>query len=348
MEEIVARKTRLFFGMLIFFSSIIFGMHVAGQTPPLPPPSASGAPSGAPPGPGTPAQAPAPSSATNGQPANLPAADGTSSGGQPTVSPADIQKMIKDGGGAVMQTPPGSPEMIPAFGAGSMKHFSEPDTKSFQKEKEKEKPKVFVPSDVETVVPHQVKQTDPRAVLHTSMGDITIRLFQNYAPKNVHAFVDLARGDREFTDVKTGRTARRPFYTDLTFHRVVNGFFIQTGCPRGDGRGGPGFFTPDEITSTLQFNKPGIVAMAPERDSKAERKDSNGSQIFITVKSMPEWDGKFTIIGEVEKGMRVVRKISEVKTGPTERPIRRVFLNSIEIFDDASSNTAAEKKDSAQ
>jgi len=336
MEEIVARNTRLFFGTLIFCFSIAFGMHVAGQTPPPGAPPLGGAP------------------ALPGLPPTMPTVGAPAAG---TALPADLQNALNGArggqplpGGAAPAT---GKDMVPAFGPAALQHLESPEeaaAKERAKEHEKEKAKsaVFVPSDVETIIPHQVKQSDPRAVLRTSMGDITIRLFQNYAPKNVHAFIDLARGDREFTDVKTGRTVRRPFYVDLTFHRVVNGFLIQTGCPLGNGRGGPGFSTADEVSQTLQFNKPGIVAMAPQREGKSERKDSNGSQFFITVAPMPEWDGKFTIIGEVEKGMRVVNKISQARTGPTERPIKRVFLNSVEIFDEPTPNMAGDKKEPAQ
>lgn len=191
----------------------------------------------------------------------------------------------------------------------------------------------FVPSEVESYAPIPVKVDDPRMVLKTSMGTITIRLYPAIAPQNVRNVIELARGEREFIDAHTSKRARRPYYTNLTFHRVVPGFLIQTGCPFGNGRGGPGYYVADEFHPSARFNEAGIVAMAPQRDGAKMRKDANGSQFFITLGPMPDADDKFTIIGRVERGMDVVRRISQVKTGPTDRPIRRVFLNSVEIID---------------
>ncbi len=169
------------------------------------------------------------------------------------------------------------------------------------------------------------------------MGDITIKLDKIKAPRTVAHFVALARGDREFVDVKTSKRVKKPFYNGLIFHRVVKGFLIQTGCPFGNGRGGPGDIATigDEIKPMMKFDRPGIVAMAPMREGNgtATRKDSNGSQFFISLKEMPEWEGKFTILGEVEEGMDVVQKISNVKVGPTERPIKRVYLTAVDIFE---------------
>jgi peptidyl-prolyl cis-trans isomerase A (cyclophilin A) len=295
----------------VFIMAIAFGMHVVGQTPP-----------------------PASMPATNMPVPNM---QGLPAGGsQP--SPAELQNMLRGQTSTPQGTTGGQqPDTVPAFGGAAAKYAdgigNEDSAKPTPPKKE-----VFVPSQVETFVPAQAKAVDPRIVLHTSLGDITIRLYQNYAPKNVHTIVDLARGDREFTDVKTGRPVRRPFYNDLIFHRVVPSFLVQTGCPYGTGHGGPGFTTPDEINTALRFNKAGMVAMAPAHESeKKERKDSNGSQFFITLKPMPEWDDKFTIVGTVEKGMSVVEKIAKSPTGPTDRPIRRVYLNSVDVIEDQSS-----------
>jgi peptidyl-prolyl cis-trans isomerase A (cyclophilin A) len=173
---------------------------------------------------------------------------------------------------------------------------------------------------------------DLHAILKTSLGEIEIKFYDRLAPNNVKNFVSLAKGERETVDVKTGRKVMRPFYDSLTFHRVVKGFLIQSGCPFGNGRGGPGYTVPDEINDTLHHDKAGIVSMAPARKDSVLQKDTNGSQFFITLKPIPELDGKATIIGEVVKGMSVVEKISRVPTGPTERPIKRVFLNSVSII----------------
>ncbi|RYZ68609.1 MAG: peptidylprolyl isomerase, partial [Proteobacteria bacterium] len=161
------------------------------------------------------------------------------------------------------------------------------------------------------------------------------------APQTVAHFIALAKGEKEFVDVKTSKRAKRPFYNGLIFHRVVRGYLIQTGCPFGTGRGGPGDIATikDEIVpGAMSFNRPGLVAMAPIRDATGLRttKDTNGSQFFITMKEMPTWDDQYTIFGEVEDGMDVVEKISNVKVGPTERPIKRIYLVAVDIIEGAT------------
>jgi peptidyl-prolyl cis-trans isomerase A (cyclophilin A) len=191
----------------------------------------------------------------------------------------------------------------------------------------------FQPSVVETTSPQLLKQKDPRAVIKTSMGNITIRLFSTQAPGSVRNFIALAKGEKEFIDVSTSRKTARPYYDGMTFHKVVPGQYIQTGCPYGTGRGGPGYTISDEIRSTLNFDKPGMVAMAPQREGAKNRENTNGSQFFITLDSIPSWNEAYTIIGEVEKGMDVVRKIGKVDVGPTDRPIRKVYIESIVVLE---------------
>jgi peptidyl-prolyl cis-trans isomerase A (cyclophilin A) len=194
--------------------------------------------------------------------------------------------------------------------------------------------KPFVPSVVETILPAPQRMLIPKAVLHTSMGEFTITLNIIDAPKLTQNLMDLVKGNKEFIDVTTSKKVKRPFYNGLFFHRVVSGFLIQGGCPFGTGRGGPGYSMPDENAANSKFDRPGLVAMAPEREGVTLKGDTNGSQFFITLREMPEWNGKFTIIGEVTKGMQVIEKIAKVKVGPTERPIRRVYINTMEIIDD--------------
>ena len=195
------------------------------------------------------------------------------------------------------------------------------------------KPQPFVPSEV---VQYQapVKLTEPRAVLRTSFGDIKIKLYSTKAPNLVKNFIELARGDREFVDVKTGKKDRKPYYENMLFHRVLKGHFIQTGCPYGTGRGGPGYTVEDEFNELVTFDRPGLVAMAPRRDGNKIAKNANGSQFLITLSPKPEWDGQISIIGEVEVGMDVVYKIASAKTGPTDRPFRKIYLRSVDVIDE--------------
>src|SRR5688572_23744846 len=104
-------------------------------------------------------------------------------------------------------------------------------------------------------------QGAPFAKLETNAGTIVIELFHDKAPMTVANFVGLARGLRKFKDAKTGEWVMRPFYDGLTFHRRVPKFMIQGGCPRGDGRGGPGYIFDDELHPELRHDQPGVVSM---------------------------------------------------------------------------------------
>jgi peptidyl-prolyl cis-trans isomerase A (cyclophilin A) len=166
------------------------------------------------------------------------------------------------------------------------------------------------------------------ATLHTSMGDIKVQLFPDHAPKTVRNFVELAEGKREWGDPETGEQTTRRFYDGLTFHRVIPGFMIQGGCPLGTGTGGPGYRFDDEIHPDLRFDRPWLLAMANAGAN------TNGSQFFITVNPrLPHLNGKHTIFGEVTDpaSQQVVNAISEVATGPMDRPITPVVVETVEI-----------------
>ncbi len=97
---------------------------------------------------------------------------------------------------------------------------------------------------------------DPVVIIKTSMGEISVKLFALEAPETVANFIDLAEGKKEFTDSKTGRKVKKPFYDNLTFHRVIKDFMIQGGCPLGTGSGSPGYTFEDEINAEhLGLNK---------------------------------------------------------------------------------------------
>jgi peptidyl-prolyl cis-trans isomerase A (cyclophilin A) len=192
-------------------------------------------------------------------------------------------------------------------------------------------------SEVISVLPPAQRAPEVRAVLRTSVGDITVRLDRLNAPHTANYFAGLAGGNIDFTDIKTSKPVKRPFYNGLVFHYVIKNMLIQTGDPFGNGRGGTGQTITDEIKPTMKFDRPGLVAMAPARDSGGTglAKNSNSSQFFITLKEMPEWNGQFTIFGEVEDGLDVVQKIANAKVGPTGRPIKRIYLVAVEIIESA-------------
>lgn len=165
------------------------------------------------------------------------------------------------------------------------------------------------------------------ATLHTNHGDIVIELFDDHAPKTVENFVGLATGTKEYADPSTGEKTTGNFYDGLTFHRVIDGFMIQGGCPRGDGRGGPGYTFGDEFHPELSFNKPYLLAMANAGPG------TNGSQFFITVAPTPHLNRRHTIFGEVkdEASQKVVDAIATTKTSFGDKPVEPVVIEKVTV-----------------
>jgi peptidyl-prolyl cis-trans isomerase B (cyclophilin B) len=120
--------------------------------------------------------------------------------------------------------------------------------------------------------------TELTATIHTSRGDIHVRLLPEHAPMTVANFVNLSQ---------------RGFYDGLAFHRVIADFMIQGGCPRGTGTGGPGYQFGDEFTRAVRHDRPGKLSMANAGPG------TNGSQFFITHVATPWLDDAHTIFGEV-------------------------------------------------
>ncbi len=168
---------------------------------------------------------------------------------------------------------------------------------------------------------------DTYATLKTNRGDIAIQLFPDHAPATVDNFVGLATGKKEFVDATSGETKTGNFYDGLTFHRVIQGFMIQGGCPRGDGRGGPGFQFKDEFHPELQFDRPYLLAMANAGPG------TNGSQFFITVGPTPHLNRKHTIFGEVKDAtsQQVVDAIATTQVGPMDQPAEPVVIESVTV-----------------
>jgi peptidyl-prolyl cis-trans isomerase A (cyclophilin A) len=163
------------------------------------------------------------------------------------------------------------------------------------------------------------------AIFETSQGNMVIKLLEKEAPKTVENFVGLAEGSREFTNEKTGKKEKRPFYDGLVFHRVIPDFMIQGGCPQGSGMGGPGYKFADEFHPSLKHSKPGKLSMANSGPN------TNGSQFFITVAPTPWLDNKHTIFGEVVEGQDVANKISTLPRDRNDRPNTAVTLNHVKI-----------------
>ena len=149
------------------------------------------------------------------------------------------------------------------------------------------------------------------AVLHTSVGALTVELHDDDAPKTVENFRKLA-GDG--------------FYDGLIFHRVIRDFMVQGGCPEGTGTGGPGYTFEDEINDHRIVR--GALAMANAGPN------TNGSQFFIVTTAEAPWlDGKHTVFGAVVDGMDVVDAIEATETDSDDRPVERLTIERVDLRD---------------
>jgi cyclophilin family peptidyl-prolyl cis-trans isomerase len=147
------------------------------------------------------------------------------------------------------------------------------------------------------------------ATIHTNHGAIEVELFDDDAPTTVENFRKLAADG---------------FYDGVVFHRVIPDFMIQGGDPTGTGSGGPGYQFDDEANEHKVVR--GALAMANAGPN------TNGSQFFIvTTEAAPWLDGKHTVFGRVTSGMDVVDAISDVGTGPGDRPRDDVVMERVEL-----------------
>ena len=160
---------------------------------------------------------------------------------------------------------------------------------------------------------------NPVVTITMENGDIIkAELYPEIAPNSVNNFISL---------VKKG------FYDGLIFHRVINGFMIQGGCPQGTGTGDPGYSIPGEFAQNGFKNdlahEPGILSMA-----RAMHPDSAGSQFFIMHKAAPHLDGAYAAFGKVIEGMDVVNAIAETDTDFRDRPLaeQKIVSMTVETF----------------
>jgi peptidyl-prolyl cis-trans isomerase A (cyclophilin A) len=163
------------------------------------------------------------------------------------------------------------------------------------------------------------------AVLRTSQGDITAHLFDKVTPHAVEMFVGVAQGTLAWKDPKSGAMVKRPLYDNITFHRVIRGEMIQSGDPTGSSGHDCGIHLPDEFFPGLQFNRSGKLAIANTGDP-----NSGSCQFFITDGPVPQWNGHYTIFGEVVMGQDVVSRISHASLHG-EKPLDPVKLEHVTI-----------------
>lgn len=158
----------------------------------------------------------------------------------------------------------------------------------------------------------------PVAVFKTSMGDFEAELYAKECPETVWNFINLAEGRQE-----TSREGN--FYDGLVFHRVIDGFVIQGGCPKGNGTGDPGYRFKDEFDPALRHDGEGILSMANAGPG------TNGSQFFITLGPTPHLDNRHSVFGKVVKGLDVVNTIGKVSTDAMDRPKAPVTIERLTI-----------------
>jgi len=145
-------------------------------------------------------------------------------------------------------------------------------------------------------------------VLETTMGTIILELYWDHAPVTCSNMCQLAK---------------RGYYDDTVFHRIIKDFMVQGGDPTGTGRGGESVYGKhfqDEIHKELKHTGAGILSMANSGPN------TNGSQFFISLAPCPWLDGKHTIFGRVAQGMKVVKQIGNVQTNQSDRPIADIKI----------------------
>ena len=157
---------------------------------------------------------------------------------------------------------------------------------------------------------------NPLVTIEMANGDIIkAELYPEIAPNTVNNFISL---------IKKG------FYDGLIFHRIINGFMIQGGCPEGSGMGGPGYgingeFRMNGFTNNLK-HAPGVLSMA-----RAMNPNSAGSQFFIMHKNSPHLDGQYAAFGQVTEGLEVVNKIAECAVDYNDRPLEPQAIKTVTV-----------------
>lgn len=158
-----------------------------------------------------------------------------------------------------------------------------------------------------------VKKERPVLVFETTQGNFEVTLFPDVAPKAVQNFLE---------------HAEEGYYNGTKFHRVIKGFMIQGGDPLGNGTGGQSIWGKtfeDEVSPQVQFDRPGLLAMANRGPN------TNGSQFFITTAPTQWLNQRHTIFGEVTQGYDVVKKIENIATGAQDKPLEDQKILSITL-----------------
>jgi peptidyl-prolyl cis-trans isomerase A (cyclophilin A) len=164
------------------------------------------------------------------------------------------------------------------------------------------------------------------AIIETNHGTLNCELFEKKAPKTVANFVGLARGKREYIDVKTGQPTRGAYFDGTTCHRLIPNFMMQCGDPTASGSGGPGYRFPDEFHPELRHTTGGMLSMANSGPS------TNGSQFFVTERATPHLDNRHAVFGRC-KEIELIKKITRLPKMDNDpsRPKEPVVLKKVTI-----------------
>ena len=184
----------------------------------------------------------------------------------------------------------------------------------------------------------------PKAIIETTAGKMTCTLFPDKAPIGVENFIGLAMGTKDWTSPTGAKKHGVPLYDGTIFHRVIAGFMIQGGDPKGDGTGDPGYKFKNEVSNDLLFDRPGRLAYANAGPN------TNGSQFFITEVATPHLNGNYTIFGQCDDAaVALVKQIAHMATDPSNnRPFRPVKIIHISIVHEtAAAKPATPAKRSA-
>lgn len=167
---------------------------------------------------------------------------------------------------------------------------------------------------------------DLHVKIETTLGLLDCDLFESRAPKTVTNFVGLATGQKTWVDPDSGSPIDgRPYYDDAIFHRVVPGFFAQSGDPTGTGNGGPGYRFEDEFHPDLRHDGAGVLSMANKGPN------TNGGQFFVLTNATPHLDGHHSVFGKCA-GEETISKLNTLPVDSNDRPVDPPSIKSIEIY----------------
>ncbi len=188
-----------------------------------------------------------------------------------------------------------------------------------------------------TAKPATPAPAEPTAIIDTTAGKLTCKLFPDKAPIGVANFTGLANGTKDWTSpVSHAKKHGVPLYDGTIFHRVIPNFMIQGGDPAGNGMGDPGYAFKNETSPDLKFDRPGRLAYANAGPN------TNGSQFFITEVAYPSLNGGYTIFGQCDDAtVELVKQIARMGRDANDRPYRPVKISHITIVKAGAAAPAA-------